>query len=186
MAEVDSQYQTGGHALSQHVPATDGLSDGTNTESEQSAEHDVAKHAYNPEAYLNIDTFRRYIQWCAAHEVSDNAPKPQESTENHVSTKPGSNVNSQPAIEEASLAQGLPLTPKPAVTNPQPQPMEETEQGGEIGLQDLIGKESPKRTPGLHSTHSTAHKDRLSPTTSKSALTAEKLTSASPESSDKR
>ena len=63
------------------------------------------------------------------------------------------------------------------------QPIEEKEQSGEIGLQDLIGKESPRRSTGLHSS---SHKDRLSPTTSKSALTAEKLTSASPESSERK
>ena len=54
-----------------------------------------------------------------AHVVSDNAPKPQESiTENLVSTKPGSNVNSQPAFEEAPVDQHLPLAPKQVDVGP--------------------------------------------------------------------
>ena len=149
------------------------------------SEQDEAKQAFNPEAYLTIDTFRRYLNWAVAHEVSDNAPKPQESiTENLVSTKPGSNVNSQPAFEDASTHQHLPLAPKKVDSVPKEE-LVKSEHTGEIGYQELLGEESPARTTAVLST---AQKDRLSPTTSKSAFTAtaEKLTSASPESIERK
>ena len=52
-------------------------------------------------------------------------------------------------------------------------------QNKQIELEDLLGKESPDRKKKIHYS---GQKERLSPTTNKSALTAEKLTNASPES----